>query len=89
MPSGKNEKEFKPRTVAVKNLYEENVRLQKLCAAHRRQIRGMQKALETYKAMEVAVEYRRAALEMAAVYVRTPKPTASPAQTETAEENGV
>lgn len=49
MQSAKNKREFRPRTVAVKNLYEENVRLQKLCAAHRKQIRGMQRNVEYLK----------------------------------------
>lgn len=49
MKSGSKTKEFVPRQTAVANLYKENLRLQKLCVAHRKQIRGMANTLRLYK----------------------------------------
>jgi predicted RNA binding protein with dsRBD fold (UPF0201 family) len=64
MKSGSKTKEFEPRPTAVANLFKENLRLQRLCAAHRKQIRGMQKNAEILK-----MKYQLAMVRLAAVSV--------------------
>jgi hypothetical protein len=62
MKSGKTTRKFVPRQTAVANLFAENVRLQTLCAAHRKQIRGMQRNAELLK-----MKYQLAIVRLAAV----------------------
>lgn len=62
MKSKNKAKEFEPRPTAVANLFKENLRLQRLCAAHRKQIRGMQKNAEILK-----MKYQLAIVRLAAV----------------------